>query len=147
MKKFNKKFVYGTGSATLIAGVCIVILLLNLIAGLLSDKFGLKLDATETGLSFSSEFNEYIKSVDKEIDVYYMCNPNEMIRISGKNDITETTGQVDNSNYRIRIKYMFENKENHSIISAIKPILTVEINTLNKNIVKTNTKVMIAETN
>ena len=107
MKKFNKKFVYGTGSATLIAGVCIVILLLNLIAGLLSDKFGLKLDATETGLSFSSEFNEYIKSVDKEIDVYYMCNPNEMIRISGKNDITETTGQVDNSNYRIRIKYMF----------------------------------------
>ena len=111
MKKSNKKFVYGTGSATLIAGVCIVILLLNLIAGLLSDKFGLKLDATETGLSFSSEFNEYIKSVDKEIDVYYMCNPNEMIRISGKNDITETTGQVDNSNYRIRIKYMFEKIE------------------------------------
>ena len=114
MKRINKKFVYGTGSATLIAGVCIVILLLNIIAGLLSDKFGLKLDATETGLSFSDEFNEYIKTVDKEINLYYMCNPNEMIRISGKNDVTETTGQVDNSNYRIRVKYMLEKIEENN---------------------------------
>ena len=114
MKRINKKFVYGTGSATLIAGVCIVILLLNIIAGILSDKFGLKLDATETGLSFSDEFNEYIKTVDKEINIYYMCNPNEMIRISGKNDVTETTGQVDNSNYRIRVKYMLEKIEENN---------------------------------
>ena len=111
MKKINKKFIYGSGSIALVAGVCIVILLLNVIAGILSDKFAWKIDATETGLNFSSEFNEYIKSIDKEINVYYMCNPNEMIRISGNNEVTETTGQVDNSNYRIRIKYMFEKIE------------------------------------
>ena len=40
-----------------------------------------------------------------------MCNPNEMIRISGNNEVTEATGQVDNSNYRIRIKYMLEKIE------------------------------------
>ena len=111
MKKLDKKFMYGTGSTALVAVVCVVILLLNVVAGLLSNSFGFKLDATETGLNFSSEFNDYVKSVDKEIYIYYMCNPNEMTRISGKSDITETTGQVDNSNYRIRFKYMFEKIE------------------------------------
>ena len=40
-----------------------------------------------------------------------------------------------------------ENRENHSIISATKPTLTVDVNTLNKNIVRTNTNVIIADTN
>ena len=111
MKKPDKKFMYGTGSTALVAVVCVIILLLNIVAGLLSDSFGFKLDATETGLNFSSEFTDYVKSVDKEIYIYYMCNPNEMTRISGNSDITETTGQIDNSNYRIRFKYMFEKIE------------------------------------
>ncbi len=114
MKKLDKKLIYGSGSAALVAGVCVVILLLNILAGILSDNFNFKLDATETGLNFSSEFNEYIKAVDKEINIYYLCNPNEMIRISGKNEFTATTGQVDNSNYRIRIKYMLEKIEKNN---------------------------------
>ncbi len=114
MKKLDKKLIYGTGSAALVAGVCVVILLLNIVAGILSDKFNIKLDATETGLNFSSEFNEYIKSIDKDINIYYLCNPNEVTRISGNNEFTGTTGQVDNSNYRVRIKYMFEKIEKNN---------------------------------
>lgn len=114
MKKIDKKIIYGTGSAALIAFVCVAILLLNVLAGILSENFNMKLDATETGLNFSTEFNEFVKAVDKEINVYYLCNPNEITRISGNSDFTETTGQVDNSNYRVRIKYMLEQIEKNN---------------------------------
>ena len=112
MKKINKKFIYGTGSVMLVAGVCIVIVLLNIIASILTDNFGIKIDVTETRyLSFSSEFNEFIKSVDKDVSVYYLVNPDEVTRISGKNQLTGAVGQIDDSNYRERIRLIFEKIE------------------------------------
>lgn len=112
MLKLNKKFIYGTGSAMLIAGVCIVIILLNIVASMLTDKLGIKLDVTETRyLSFSNEFTEFIKSVDKDINVYYMVNPNEVTRIVDHENSTNTVSVIDNNNYRIRIKSMFEKIE------------------------------------
>lgn len=112
MKKINKKFIYGTGSVMLMACVCAVIILLNVIAGILSDRFNMKIDVTETRyLAFSDEFNKFIKSVNKDINVYYLVNPNEVTRISGKNQLTEAVGQIDDSNYRERIRLMFEKIE------------------------------------
>lgn len=112
MKKTNKKFIYGTGSVMMIAGVCIVIMLLNIVASILTDKFGMKIDVTETRyLTFSNEFDEYIKSVDKDVNVYYLVNPDEVTRIAGKNQLMEAIGQIDDSNYRERIRLIFEKIE------------------------------------
>lgn len=99
MKKLNKKFIYGTGSVALVAGVCIIIILLNLISSMLTESFGLKLDVTETKLlDFSEEFVEIIQSVDKDIDIYYLINPNEFER-------------VQDDNYLLRAKQILEKIE------------------------------------
>ena len=112
MKKLNKKFIYGTGSVAMIAGVCIIIMLVNIIASMVTDKFGIKIDVSETKyLSFSDEFTQFIDSVDKEIDVYYMVNPNEVTRVTNADEKNSVMGKIDSNNYRIRIKSIFEKIE------------------------------------
>lgn len=105
MRKLNKKFVYGTGSAMIIAGACVVIILINIIASLLTDKFGLKIDVTETRyLDFSDGFVEFIKTVDKDVDVYYLVNPNEVTRVVNKTNDKNVVSIVDVNNYRVMMK-------------------------------------------
>lgn len=99
MKKINKKFIYGTGSVALVAGACIIIILLNLIAGMLTESFGIKFDITETKiLDFSDEFVEIIESVDKDIDIYYLINSEEF-------------ELVQDDNYLLRAKQILEKVE------------------------------------
>lgn len=131
MNKLNKKIIYGTGSAAIIAGVCVIIILLNVVASMVTDRFGLKLDATETKyLNFSDEFKQLIDSVEKQVDVYYMVNPNEVIRVIDHDKENNVMGVIDDNNYRIRIKSMFEKIEsmNSNIdFEIIDPELNPEI--------------------
>lgn len=112
MKKLNKKIIYGTGSVIFTAGVCVVIILLNIAASILTDKFGIRLDVTETRyLNFSDKFDDFIYSVDKDIDVYYLVNPSEITRVVNHNEANNVVSVIDNNNYRTIIKSMFEKIE------------------------------------
>ncbi len=131
MKKLNKKFIYGTGSAMIIAGACIIIILLNILASLLTDKAGLKIDVTETRyLDFTHEFEEFVESIDKEVDVYYLVNPNEVTRIVDNADDKNVVGNVVTTNFRLMMKEVFEKieRKNSKIhFDIIDPELNPEI--------------------
>lgn len=115
MKKLNKKFIYGTGSVALIAGVCVIIILLNLISGMLAENFGMKVDVTETKiLDFSDEFVDIIKSVDKDIEIYFLVNPEDMH--------PDNVLELQDYNYLYRIKQILEKVE--SMNSHIKLTIT-----------------------
>ena len=107
MKKLNKSFVYGTGSVAMIAFAVVVIVLLNLISGILTDKFGWKIDVTETKLlDFSDEFVDVIKSVDKPVEAYFLADPQEIEEI------------VQTDNYWIMAKqyyFMCQTRKNRAV--------------------------------
>lgn len=116
MNKIDKKFIYGTGSAAVIAGVAAVIILLNLIAGILSDKFGWKIDVTETKLlDFSDEFTDVIKSVDKPVEAYYFADPDEIESI------------VEPGNYMMMAKQILEKMQ------SLNPKISVTVLNPDKN--------------
>lgn len=97
MINLNKKLIYGTGSAALIACAVAVIILLNVLAGILADRFGWQIDVTETKLlDFSDEFIEIIKSVDKQVDAYFLVDP------------AEIESKVQTSNYWVMAKQILE---------------------------------------
>jgi len=101
MKSLNKKLMYGTGSFALVAGACLIIILLNLIAGILTDNFGIRFDITETKiLDFSEEFEAVIKSVDRDMDIYFLVNPESL----NPSDVSE----LRDENYLYRIKQILE---------------------------------------
>ncbi len=131
MKKINKKFVYGTGSAMIIAGACIVIILVNILSALLTDKFGLKLDVTETRyLDFSDEFEDFVESVDKDVKVYYLVNPNEVTRVVDKTNDKNVISNVDINNYRVMMKEVIDKIQrinSHIKFAIIDPDLNPDI--------------------
>ena len=72
LKQFftNKGFVYGSGSAMLIAGFIIAMVVLNLIAGMLVDKFSLKIDLTKEKIyEVSDTTKTLLKALDKDINI------------------------------------------------------------------------------
>ncbi|NLB81815.1 MAG: GldG family protein [Clostridiaceae bacterium] len=72
IKRFftDKKFIYGSGSVATLAGFIIVAVLLNIIVGLLSDKFTLKADLTENKIyDLTNETVEIVKNLNEKIDI------------------------------------------------------------------------------
>lgn len=127
MNGLNKKFIYGTGSAAVISFAAVVIILLNLIAGILTDNFGWKIDVSETKLlDFSEEFTDIVKSVDKPLEVYYFVDRNEIESI------------VSNGNFLVMAKQVLEKMEslNSNIVLTVldpdkNPELTSKFETVN----------------
>ena len=118
MKKINQKFLYGTGSFAIISGVCIIIILLNLLAGMITERFELKLDFTETKiLDFSEGFENIIKSVNKEIEIYFLVNSNEVDSIVQENNYVLRTFQIlekmekINPNFKLTVEEPDKNPE------------------------------------
>ncbi len=116
MKKLNKSFVYGTGSVAMIAFAVVVIVLLNLISGVLADKFGWRIDVTETKLlDFSDEFVDIIESVDKPVEAYFLADEQEIEEI------------VQPDNYLIMAKQILEK------MGSINPNISVIVSDPDKN--------------
>ena len=72
LKQFftNKGFVYGSGSALLIAGFIIAMVVINLIAGMLVDKFSLKIDLTKEKIyEISDTTKTLLKGINTDINI------------------------------------------------------------------------------
>lgn len=66
----NKKFIYGSGSVLFLAVFLVIIILVNMIVGILSDRFNLKLDLTSGKIyDLSSETIDVLESLNKNIDI------------------------------------------------------------------------------
>ncbi len=72
LKQFftNKGFIYGSGSIALIAGFIVAMVVINLIAGMLVDKFSLKIDLTKEKLyEVSDTTKTLLKGLNTDINI------------------------------------------------------------------------------
>jgi len=72
LKQFftNKGFKYGSGSVLLIAGFIIAMVVINLIAGMLVDKFSLKIDLTKEKLyEVSDTTKTLLKGINTDVNI------------------------------------------------------------------------------
>lgn len=73
MKKINKRLLYGSGSLALTALFIAAVLLVNLLVSQLTNAFSLRKDLSANGVvSLSGAFTGFLKSIDRDIDVYYV---------------------------------------------------------------------------
>ena len=71
----NRKLKFRLEGAAFAAMVIAAVILLNLVAGVLGDKYDLKADLTGGGVfTLSNETKEVISAIDKEIMIYYATN-------------------------------------------------------------------------
>lgn len=71
----NRKIKFRLEGAALTALVIVAVILLNLIFGILGERYDLKADITGGGVfTLSSETKEVVSSLDKDITVYYATN-------------------------------------------------------------------------
>jgi hypothetical protein len=72
IKRFftDKRFIYGSGSVATIVGFIAIAVLVNVIIGLLSDKFILKADLTENKIfKLSQQTVDVVKEISENVDV------------------------------------------------------------------------------
>ncbi|MCK9478016.1 MAG: Gldg family protein [Firmicutes bacterium] len=83
LKRFftDKKFIYGSGSAVTLAGFIAIAILVNVIVGVLSDKFTLKADLTESKIyELTEQTIEIVKNINEKTDLV-------LIEVSGNEDM------------------------------------------------------------
>ena len=81
MKNFfnNRKFRYGSASVIYIAIIVAVVVVLNIFADFLTDRFSLKVDMTEEGIySLTDETRTVLGELDKNVKIYILASQAEM---------------------------------------------------------------------
>lgn len=75
MKINKRKLQYASLSSVFIVLFVVVVMLVNILAGFLTERFSLKLDLTESGeYSISDQTKDMLKGMDEEVTVYIMSN-------------------------------------------------------------------------
>lgn len=102
LKQFftNKVFKYGSGSALLIAGFIIAMVVINLIAGTLVDKFSLKIDLTKEKLyEISDTTKTLLKGINSDINIIMFAEGGTPIPT-----IKEILDRFANENPKIKVQ-------------------------------------------
>jgi len=77
MKINKKKLKYASISTLFIAVVVVMVVLLNILVGIISDRFSLQLDLSmDSGYSVSEETAEYLKTVKEDVTIYVLKHKN-----------------------------------------------------------------------
>lgn len=110
--KFNKrKLEYGTASALFIVLFIAVVIVINIFADFLTDRFSLKLDMTEEGqYSLSDETKTMLKGLSGDVSIYILSNRADMEKSELAKSTLETV-QRYNSESGGRVKYEFVDPE------------------------------------
>ena len=88
MKNFfnNKKFKHGSVATVLTIVFVVLVIAINFVATALSERFPLKIDVTDLGLySFGEQTKEYLKDLDKEVEVTLISSTGDSIQVDDYN--------------------------------------------------------------
>jgi len=71
----NRNFKFGTVATALTVGFIAVVVVINIIATILLEKFPLTIDLTSSGrYDISQESIDYVSGIDKEVDIYVLAD-------------------------------------------------------------------------
>ena len=79
-KSFNKrKFKYGAVATTITVAFTAIIVLLNILFSVLTDRYGMKIDTTKEKLfEVSSKTTDYLKGLQKDVEIAVMVDETEL---------------------------------------------------------------------
>ena len=115
---FNKKKLkYGVVAAAITVFVIAIVVFINLIAGVLTERMGLKLDLTaESKYEISQDTIDYIKGIDKDVEIAVMRDQTELSNGSmGKIAVESLAKYQQNSEY-ITVNY-YDIEKNPDIVN------------------------------
>lgn len=122
-KPFNKKKLkYGSIATVITLFFIAIVVFINLIAGLLTEKKGLKLDLTSQGIyEVSQDTIDYIKNIDTDVEIAVMMNEADIenIRmgdISMGKIIVESLAKYQQNSDHITVNY-YNIEENPDIVN------------------------------
>ncbi len=117
-KSFNKrKFKYGAVATAITVFVIVIVIFINLIVGILTEKKGLKLDLTAQGMyEISEETIEYIKSIDKDVEIAVMMNESDLESGSMGKIVIESLAKYEQNSDHIEVNY-YEIDKNPDIVN------------------------------
>ncbi len=117
-KSFNKrKLKYGTVATAITVFVIIIVIFINLIVGILTEKKGLKLDLTAQGMyEISEETIEYIKGIDKDVEIAVMMKESDLESSSMGKIVIESLAKYEQNSDHIEVNY-YEIDKNPDVVN------------------------------
>ncbi|NLM50689.1 MAG: hypothetical protein GX196_07045, partial [Clostridiaceae bacterium] len=81
MKRDNQNFRYGASSATVLAGILVIVVLINAVVGVLAEKTNLKLDLTHNKLYEMTDITKnLLKNLKTDVNLYYVTEDNYEVK-------------------------------------------------------------------
>jgi len=111
--KFNaRKFKYGSASAIYVALFVAIIIVINIFAQFLTDRFSLKVDMTTTGqYSLSEDTKEMLDGIEDEINIYILSTQASMENnLTSKNALEMIQRYNTHSGGKIKYEFIDPNK-------------------------------------
>ncbi|MBQ3566330.1 MAG: GldG family protein [Oscillospiraceae bacterium] len=117
-KPFNKKKLkYGAVATAITVFVIAIVVFINLIAGLLTERKGLKLDLTaENYYEISQDTIDYIKALDTDVEIAVMMNEEDIVNNSMGKIILESLAKYEQNSDCIEVNY-YDIEENPDIVN------------------------------
>ncbi len=106
-KPFNKKkFKYGAVATTITIFFIAIVVFINLIAGLLTERKGLKLDLTSEGIyKISDDTIDYIKKLDKNVEIAVMMQEADVQNSELGKIVYESLAKYEQNSDYIEVNY------------------------------------------
>lgn len=113
-------------AAAYVALICVAVAAVNILVGILVERFSLKLDMTTSGLyQISDESLDILKNVDKQVDIYCINSDRGSIK-----EFSELLGRYDNASQFITVTYIDPYKDPSFVDKMIAEGDDVGLNTI-----------------
>ncbi|MGN0612998.1 MAG: Gldg family protein, partial [Porcipelethomonas sp.] len=117
-KPFNKKKLkYGAAATVITIFVIAIVVVINLIAGILTEKKGFKLDLTsQKYFDVSQDTIDYIKNIDVDVEIAVMAEKSDLEGNTYNKMVVETLAKYEQNSDHIKVSY-YDIAENPDVIS------------------------------
>ena len=115
MKKLNfwnnRRFKHGSMATVLTIGFVVVVVVINVIASLLLDRFPVNVDLTSDQIyQMTDESVEYVKGIDTDVDIYVCISESDLVSLASQSvyykQAYEMIENYGRQNSRIHIEYV-----------------------------------------
>ncbi len=128
-KPFNKKKLkYGAVATAITVFVIAIVVFINLIAGILTERKGLKLDLTAQNFyEISQESIDYIKNLDTDVEIAVMTKKEDIMNSSMGKIIVESLAKYEQNSEHITVEY-YDIEKSPDIVNKYAASYNGEIN-------------------
>ena len=117
-KTFNKRRLkYGAAATAITIFVIVIIVFINLIADILTERKGLKIDLTSENLyEISQDTLDYIKAIDSDVEIAVMMKKDQLENSTDGKMVVEILANYERNSDHISVEY-YDITENPDIVN------------------------------